>query len=98
MLMNVKYRAYPASPRMYPAEKTAIQVATNVTVASMTAAKGSSVREKSAFRYPASNHVTGSGVTWTGGAAPGRGPEAWPVSPGVGCGAGWWGAETGGGT
>ena len=58
-LISAKKRANPSSPRMYPAEKTAIQVATNVTVASMIAESGSTWITNFAAKWPASNHVTG---------------------------------------
>src|SRR5437763_11262714 len=45
---------------MYPAENTAIQVATNVTVASITAESGSTVIVSGTRKLPASNQVTAS--------------------------------------
>src|SRR5947208_5238136 len=48
---------------MYPLEKTAIQVATNVIIASITHESGSTVIVKFALSLPAANHVTGGETT-----------------------------------
>src|SRR5437763_2850562 len=48
---------------MYPLEKIAIHVATNVIIASMTHESGSTVIVKFAVSLPAANHVTGGETT-----------------------------------
>jgi hypothetical protein len=61
--ITAKNRPNPGSPRMYPPANSAIQVAMNVIIASITDDSGSTAMVKFTARCPAANHVTGSDRT-----------------------------------